>query len=585
MGYQAILFCPDEKLARIVSQVFSELDFAVEPVNEPFAAVKKLMAQRYDAIVVDCDNEQNTSLLFKSARNSSFNQNALAIALVEGQTGVAKAYRIGANLVLTKPINVEQAKGTLRVARGLLRKSIDATNAASPVSSAMPGKPASSAPARTPAPVARKVEPPPTSPPPANHPTAPEFESPLPVTAASAKVEEKPSPVILPAPTQPSPMVAQTPIEPPTVGVHQSEAFSREVTKIEPLKPVSAASPAMNAPTPQGAAAAPAPAKETSAAPAKSTAKTLETTADEPFEETKHKPVAQSKSSLSVGMGGTASYSDGPSFAALGVDEGEESGGRKKIFMVVAIVLALIVATYFGWSKFGSSHNAAPAQQPAAPAPQPQDAAPADVRPMSAPQQPDSEVETPNRASVTAPAPSSKKSPAKIEDSSNATRIELSSVPEATKPAVAPLVVKSAATKGVKSAADDSSAAAPSPLAVGTSGDGNLGGIMSSSPSVSQPVLARVNVSQGVSQGLVIKRVQPKYPPSALAAHREGAVQIEATVDKQGNVVDPKVLSGDPMLAAAAVQAVRQWRYKPYYLDGQPVEIQTQITVNFKASN
>ena len=130
MGYQALLFCPEEKLARVVSQVFSELDFTIEPVHEPFAAVKKLMTQRYDAIVVDCENEQNASLLFKSARNSSSNQSSLAIALVEGQAGVAKAYRIGANLVLTKPINVEQAKGTLRVARGLLRKNSDAASAA-----------------------------------------------------------------------------------------------------------------------------------------------------------------------------------------------------------------------------------------------------------------------------------------------------------------------------------------------------------------------------------------------------------------------------------------------------------------------
>ena len=132
MGYQALLFCPDEKLARVVTQVFTDLEFSVEPVNEPFAAVKRLMAQRYDAIVVDCENEQNASLLFKSARNSSSNQSSLALALVEGQAGVAKAYRIGANLVLTKPINVEQAKGTLRVARGLLRKSADAAPSSTP---------------------------------------------------------------------------------------------------------------------------------------------------------------------------------------------------------------------------------------------------------------------------------------------------------------------------------------------------------------------------------------------------------------------------------------------------------------------
>src|ERR1700751_4918918 len=71
MSFQALLFCPDEKTARVVTQVLSELEFSVEACNEPFAAVKKLMAQHYAAIVVDCDNEQNAALLFKSARNSA----------------------------------------------------------------------------------------------------------------------------------------------------------------------------------------------------------------------------------------------------------------------------------------------------------------------------------------------------------------------------------------------------------------------------------------------------------------------------------------------------------------------------------
>ena len=113
MGYQALLFCPDEKTARTVTQVLSELEFTIEACIEPFAAVKKLMGQHFDAVVVDCDNEQNATLLFKSARNSTSNQGSLAVAVVEGQAGVAKAFRIGANLVLTKPINIEQAKGTL----------------------------------------------------------------------------------------------------------------------------------------------------------------------------------------------------------------------------------------------------------------------------------------------------------------------------------------------------------------------------------------------------------------------------------------------------------------------------------------
>jgi DNA-binding response OmpR family regulator len=137
MGYQALLFCPDERTARTVTQVLSELDFSVIPCTEPFAAVKKLMGEHFDAVVVDCDNEQNATLLFKSARHAPNNHSSLAVAVVEGQAGVAKAFRIGANLVLTKPVNVEQAKGTLRVARGLLRKSEAAKPATGAASAAV----------------------------------------------------------------------------------------------------------------------------------------------------------------------------------------------------------------------------------------------------------------------------------------------------------------------------------------------------------------------------------------------------------------------------------------------------------------
>ena len=122
MSYKSLLFCPDEKSARLVTQVLSELEFTVELATETYAAVKKLTDEHFDALVVDCQNEQDAALLFKTAKNSSQNHTSLSVAVVEGQAGVAKAFRIGANLVLTKPINVEQSKGTLRVARGLLKK-------------------------------------------------------------------------------------------------------------------------------------------------------------------------------------------------------------------------------------------------------------------------------------------------------------------------------------------------------------------------------------------------------------------------------------------------------------------------------
>ena len=93
---------------------------------------------------------------------------------------------------------------------------------------------------------------------------------------------------------------------------------------------------------------------------------------------------------------------------------------------------------------------------------------------------------------------------------------------------------------------------------------------------------SNLRISQGVSQGLLIKKVPPRYPQNALSMHLQGTVQLEATIDKEGNVKNLKVASGDAILVRAAMDAVRQWRYKPYYLDGDPVEIQTQITINFK---
>ena len=115
---------------------------------------------------------------------------------------------------------------------------------------------------------------------------------------------------------------------------------------------------------------------------------------------------------------------------------------------------------------------------------------------------------------------------------------------------------------------------------------GVIGGIISSAP-VAVPKVAtpqRVRVSQGVTQGLLIRKVQPTYPPLARQARIQGAVQLQAEISKDGSIENLRLLSGHPMLAPAAIEAVKQWRYKPYILNGEPVEVETQITVNFTLS-
>jgi protein TonB len=115
---------------------------------------------------------------------------------------------------------------------------------------------------------------------------------------------------------------------------------------------------------------------------------------------------------------------------------------------------------------------------------------------------------------------------------------------------------------------------------------GVIGGIISSTP-VAVPKAAtpqRVRVSQGVTQGLLIHKVQPNYPPLARQARIQGAVQLQALISKQGTIENLRVISGHPMLSPSAIDAVKQWRYKPYILNGEPVEVETQITVNFTLS-
>jgi TonB family protein len=91
----------------------------------------------------------------------------------------------------------------------------------------------------------------------------------------------------------------------------------------------------------------------------------------------------------------------------------------------------------------------------------------------------------------------------------------------------------------------------------------------------------KVRVSAGVSQGLLLKKVQPKYPGSARRKHVQGTVVLQAEIGTDGLIHDLTLISGEPSLAKAAIQAVKQWTYKPYSLQGRPIAVVTQIQVNF----
>ncbi len=115
---------------------------------------------------------------------------------------------------------------------------------------------------------------------------------------------------------------------------------------------------------------------------------------------------------------------------------------------------------------------------------------------------------------------------------------------------------------------------------------GVMGSILSSTP-VAVPRVAtpqRIRVSMGVQAGLLIRKVQPAYPPLARQARIQGTVLLQAEISKNGTIENLRLISGHPMLAPSAIEAVKQWKYRPYILNGEPVEVETQITVNFTLS-
>jgi TonB family protein len=632
MSYQALRFCPDEKTARVVTQVLTDLEFSVEACSEPFAAVKKLMGQHFDAIVVDCENEQNATLLFKSARNSGSNQSALAVAVVEGQSGVAKAFRIGANLVLTKPINVEQSKGTLRVARGLLRKadSYKPPETASPVA-ATPAPTFKTARAVAPAAVASK--------PALNN--FPAQRTPIEATVSdktSSAFELQQDPTPRPEPTEAallesmsdsieSKRLAQPAVAPSTskeypwqpvskpLAEPMASALKRAAEAASKTEAVAAKSVVVQASADpgrlrlsahstfsgHGAASAPAPAREIP----RPIAPTLE---PELGPEKQSSDVLDEIETNPAFGTITAASDPGPEpliFSAMQEDQ-NSSGGSKKVLIIAAIVVLAIAGAYF----YATQHP---------------EVAPASLQKFVQKQAPSTPIQASVQTQVPPPAQTTASSATIVTPTVNSdhaadsattnwqvdpvdttvTQSHADAKPSAGKNAASPApdseiatstplpapsnkvltVAKSAPAKKAQApAAEVVAPPSPSALGVGSGNEKEIAGIVSGG-GASMPKAANagtVKISQGVTQGLLVKRVPPSYPQSAKQMHIQGTVQLQANITKVGNVTNVKSLSGDPALARAAIDAVKQWKYRPYTLNNEPVEIQTTITVNFK---
>lgn len=106
-------------------------------------------------------------------------------------------------------------------------------------------------------------------------------------------------------------------------------------------------------------------------------------------------------------------------------------------------------------------------------------------------------------------------------------------------------------------------------------------GVLGNAIVIPSPAVTHLPRKSIMMEGNLIHRVEPRYPPLAIQARIQGDVVLQAMISRSGMIENLQLVSGHPMLVRAAMDAVRQWRYRPYILNDEPIEVETQVTVKF----
>jgi protein TonB len=269
-----------------------------------------------------------------------------------------------------------------------------------------------------------------------------------------------------------------------------------------------------------------------------------------------------------------------PTFSSYAQQPSASSGAGTKIIWTIIILLVLGPAGYFGWRKLQPLRyiHRAPAVNTET-TPVPSQPAAADASPLNVTPAPAADTMTNSGAPIIAngaPEGFPTKETIEVNPSADTPEPALTVV---SKPE--PLQVKRQPVEPVQAQPTPPSVVLPESKAT----DSTLAGLVPTSVAVPKPAPSALQVSEGVTQGLLIKKIAPVYPATALKLRKQGAVELLATVSKTGTITKIQVLRGESILAQAAVDAVRQWKYRPFLLNTEPVEIETEITINFKLPN
>ncbi len=539
----ALLLSPDDQAVNAITGVLEEMSVSCERPLDGVSAAQKLNSRSFDLVLVDCENLPAAKLIFDVCRRGNNGHNPVPIAIVDGRAGLPTAFRLGAELILTKPVAKDQARTTIRTAVSRVRKDAPAEQS---VSTQPPGSSA-----------AHKMQP-------SAH-----------AAAAAAAAAGSPQ---LTSFADPVPNFASSPI--PSAAASSAPAATLSAAAATGSAPAVELNPAVEETL---TAAAPA---DSSPNPA-----SLVNGPELVTVETAHPEDAQLTKSPEKILGieeSEKASADSPAPKLVASKASSRQGQRKTSQSLVAL-LALVIALggfYAAWmyqpgfrtiAQPQIDHllglvGMAPLTNPAA------SPATVSVRPAV--------------AAAPAPAPVKPSDLAHTQPTTSATSDTTTAPPAAP---IAPQTPATAATAVVPPASVNKITTAPAVTPVATT-------------SASQPVEAKIAQKNDAKNGAdsttlantplpgensavilsskgaekrLMYSVAPKYPAEVHAAETEATVVLKTAVDRDGKVAGVRLVEGNAALATAAIQAVKQWRYRPYLRDGKPQSFQTVVIVDF----
>jgi len=561
----ALLLSPDDQAVSAITGVLEEMSVNCERPLDGASAATKLNSGNFDLVLVDCENLPAAKLIFDVCRRGNGGKNPVPIAIVNGHAGLPTAFRLGAELILTKPVAKDQARSTIRAAVNRVKKEQPATPAQTAEETNIEARTEASSAAGDSA-----------------------------GTSADASSENKSTPMPAQAPAQSLTLGAAASSGGPSISAPATSAASA------PVITMSAAAPATAPDVPSAAT--------TATNVAESASQTLAQMSDDPVLAELERAEAAPKATP----------------AALASLEPQEAGGKRSksrgpllAFVALALLASGLYAAWMTQPAFRTlaqpqferllalAAGAHPAQTPSRPpirvkpAAQPP-AAPA--TPSSAQATPSSQPVAPDAAAANIGQIATGAHPSIVATPATAGTNAPTAVPT-TPPTIAQPSPTSVAPKQPASIAAPASTVTPG----GTTPSGSVNKTDAAQNSGAQKIAepkgadtkstatpspdaglsawnAAVILSSAGAERRLIHSVAPSYPPETRSSRTEGTVVLKALIDENGKVSNVQVVEGNAALAESAVNAVKQWRYRPYVREGRTAPFQTIVLIDFPRS-